>query len=381
MKRSILCILISAVILVCCAPSAGAASVPTISAKAAILIDAQTGKVITGKNQYDKLPMASTTKIMSALLLMESGDLDTEFRVDNTAILVEGSSMGLCPDDVVTKRALCYGMLLPSGNDAANETAFLLAGDTEKFADMMNKRAKKLGMRDTHFVTPSGLHDDDHYSTAYDMALLTREALKNETFREICGTSKAKLKFGNPPYERWLINTNKLLSLYDGCIGVKTGFTDEAGRCLVSAAERDGVTLICVTLNDPNDWNDHIRLYNYGFSKVKSVDAGLDLSDIYVNVAGGDTGKVRVVPAEIPKYTSLNGNVPKATYEAAVEKFIYAPVSKGKKAGVVRYYSDGVLIGTSDLIAAEECGAVIKEYKPGLDDKIVDWIKGILKKE
>lgn len=381
MKRSILCILIAAAVLVCCAPSAGAFSISGVSAKAAILMDAQTGTIISGKNQYDRLPMASTTKIMSALLLIESGDLDTEFPVDNNAILVEGSSMGLCPDDIVTKRALCYGMLLPSGNDAANETAVLLAGSGSEFAEMMNKRAEKLGMRDTHFVTPSGLHDDDHYSTAYDMALLTREALKNETFREICGTTKAKLTFGNPVYDRWLVNTNKLLSLYDGCIGVKTGFTDEAGRCLVSAAERDGVTLICVTLNDPNDWNDHIKMYNYGFSQTKSVDPGLDFSGLYVNVAGGDTGRIRVVPAETPKYTSVNGSIPKATYEASIEKFIYAPVSKGKKAGVVRYYSDGVLIGTSDLVAAEDCGAVVKEYKPGFDDKIVDWIKSIMKKE
>lgn len=381
MKRSILCIFMAAAILVCCAPSAGAFSISGVSAKAAVLIDAQTGTIISGKNQYDRLPMASTTKIMSALLLLESGDLDKEFRVDNDAILVEGSSMGLCPDDVVTKRSLCYGMLLPSGNDAANETAVLLAGSGSKFADMMNKRAEKLGMRDTHFVTPSGLHDDDHYSTAYDMAILTREALKNETFREICGTTKAKLRFGNPPYERWLVNTNKLLSLYDGCIGVKTGFTDEAGRCLVSAAERDGVTLICVTLNDPNDWNDHIKMYNYGFSQTKSVDPSFDFSELCVNVAGGDKDKVRIIPAEIPKYTSINGSMPVTAYEASIEKFIYAPVSKGKKAGIVRYYSDGVLIGTSDLVAAEECSAVIKEYKPGLDDKIVNWIKSILKKK
>ena len=385
MKRSILCIFIAAAILVCCAPSAGALSAktpsaPGVSAKAAVLIDAQTGKIIYGKNEYDRLPMASTTKIMSALLLLESGDLDTEFRVDNTAILVEGSSMGLCPDDIVTKRALCYGMLLPSGNDAANETAVLLAGSPEKFADIMNQRAEKLGLRDTHFVTPSGLHDDDHYSTARDMAVLAREALKNETFREICGTSKAKLTFGNPPYERWLVNTNKLLTLCDGCIGVKTGFTDEAGRCLVSAAERDGVTLICVTLNDPNDWNDHVRMYDYGFSVTKGVNAEFDFSELYVSVAGGDRGRVRVLPDNVPVYTSVKGSVPKATYEVMTEKFIYAPVSKGKKAGVVRWYSDGVLIATSDLIAAEECGAVIKEYKPGFDDKIVEWIKGILQK-
>ena len=223
--KRIIGILLSAAVLIPFAPKADAVSLAGLSAKSAILIDAKTGTVISEKNEKQRLPMASTTKIMSALLLLESGDLDTQFKVDNNAIMVEGSSMGLCEDDIVTKRALCYGMLLPSGNDAANQTAVMLAGSTEKFADMMNSRAKEIGLKDTNFVTPSGLHDENHYSTAYDMAMLTREALKNEDFREICGTKRAKLKFGNPPYERWLVNTNKLLTMYDGCIGVKTGFT------------------------------------------------------------------------------------------------------------------------------------------------------------
>lgn len=381
MKRSILCIIISAAVLFRMAPCVQAVTPAGVSAKASVLIDAQTGTVIAAKNEHDKLPIASTTKIMSALLLIESGELDTEFKVDNGAIAVEGSSMGLCPDDTVTRRALCYGMLLPSGNDAANETAVLLAGSTEKFADMMNKRAEQLGMLNTHFVTPSGLHDDAHYSTAYDMALLTREALGNDTFREICGTAKAKLKFGNPPYERWLVNTNKLLSLYDGCIGVKTGFTDEAGRCLVSAAERNGVTLICVTLNDPNDWSDHIKLYDYGFSVTESRNADFDFSELCADVAGGATGKLRLVPSEIPKYTVINGKMPEASYKISAEKFLYAPIAKGKKAGTIRFYADEKLICTADLVAAEGCAAVIKERKPNLYEIIIEQIKGILQKE
>ncbi|MDE5859931.1 MAG: serine hydrolase, partial [Oscillospiraceae bacterium] len=215
MKRGIIGILLSAAVLLGCAPKAEAVSPVGISAKAYVLIEAQSGKIIAGKNENTKLPMASTTKIMSALLLIESGDLDSQFKVNNDAIMVEGSSMGLRADDIVTKRALCYGMLLPSGNDAANETAYLLADGAEDFADMMNKRAKQIGMKNTNFVTPSGLHDENHYSSAYDMSLLAREAMKNETFREICSSKKAKLEFGNPPYERWLVNTNKLLSLYD----------------------------------------------------------------------------------------------------------------------------------------------------------------------
>ena len=376
--KKIICTIISAAMLFMLAPSAHAVSLSGISAKASIIIEAQSGKVIAGKNEYEKLPMASTTKIMTTLLLIESGGLDEEFKVDNNAIMVEGSSMGLCQDDIVTKRALCYGMMLPSGNDAANETAVLLGGSAEKFADMMNEKAEQLGLENTHFVTPSGLHDDDHYSTAYDMAKLTGEALKNETFREICGTSSIKLKFGNPPYERWLVNTNKLLALYDGCIGVKTGFTDEAGRCLISAAEKDGVTLICVTLNAPNDWNDHIRMYDYGFSVTESRSADFDFSDLYVDVAGGDTDRIKVTPADVPKYTVVNGEVPKMSYKVKLDKFVYAPVSRGRKVGTIEFYSGNNLIMTTELSAESGCGAVIKEYKPKWYEIIVEWFKRLI---
>lgn len=376
--KKFICTVISAVILLMSAPSVYAVSLSGISAKASVIIDAQSGKVIAGKNEHEKLPMASTTKIMTTLLLIESGGLDEEFKVDNNAIMVEGSSMGLCADDTVTKRALCYGMMLPSGNDAANETAVLLGGTAENFAVMMNEKAEALGLEDTHFVTPSGLHDDDHYSTAYDMAKLTKEALKNETFKEICGASSKKLSFGNPPYERRLVNTNKLLALYDGCIGVKTGFTDEAGRCLISAVEKDGVTLICVTLNAPNDWNDHIKMYDYGFSVTESRSADFDFSRLYVNVAGGDTDSVRVVPEKIPKYTVVNGEVPKISYKVTLDRFIYAPVSKGRKAGMISFYSGDSLIMTSDLIAENGCGAVIREYKPKWYEVIVEWFKKLI---
>ncbi len=380
MKRSIISAVIASLILFVFAPCADASgfSMSGISAKAAVLIDAQTGRVIAGKNEDSAMPMASTTKIMSALLLLESGDLDSEFRVDNNAIMVEGSSMGLRENDIVTKRILCYGMLLPSGNDAANETAVLLAGSAEKFAVMMNEKAVSLGLENTHFVTPSGLHDDDHYSTAYDMAMLTREAMKNEIFCEICKTKQIKLRFGDPPYERWLTNTNKLLSLYDGCIGVKTGFTDEAGRCLVSAAERNGVRLICVTLNASDDWNDHMKLYEYGFSAVKSRKAECDLSELSVNVAGGTRTKVRIEPSELPRYTVIDGVEPEISYKTEIERFIYAPVEKGKKAGKISFYSDGMFIGSADLVSSEYCDAVIKEYEPSFYDRIIDLIKKLL---
>ena len=346
-----------------------------ISADSYVLIEAQTGTVIASHNAYETRPMASTTKIMTTLLLIEDGNLDEEFKVDNEAIKVEGSSMGLRENDIVTRLALCYGMMLPSGNDAANQTAFMLAGDYEKFALMMNERASEIGLKNTNFVTPSGLHDANHYSTAYDMALLTREALKNETFKKICRTQRVKTEFGNPPYERWLVNTNKLLYMYDYCIGVKTGFTDEAGRCLVSAAEKDGVSLICVTLNAPNDWNDHIQLYDYGFSVTESRIIDYDYSDLNISVAGGHKSDISVTPLETPVYTRINSQNTDLSCEILLKKFIYAPVSSGSKVGKINFYSDNILVFSTDLVTNESCNAIIYKYRPSLLEKIIEYIK------
>lgn len=379
MKRKIvIAVLLSAIIWCNTFLNVSAFSLSGVSANAYILFESQTGTVIASKNEHKMLPMASTTKIMTTLLLLESGELEKEFTVDNEAIMVEGSSMGLCEDDIVTKLALCYGMMLPSGNDAANQTAVLLAENTENFAVMMNERASKIGLKNTNFVTPSGLHDDNHYSTAYDMALLTREALKNDLFREICSTQRAKIRFGNPPYERWLVNTNKLLHLYDYCIGVKTGFTDEAGRCLVSAAEKDGVTLICVTLNAPNDWNDHIKLYDYGFSATEMQPIEYDFSKLSVSVAGGTKKSIAVNSVKVPMCAEINGEKTEITSEVLLKKFLYAPVSEGENAGQINFYSDEKLIFSTELITIEECEAVDCTYKPSLLEKIVEYIKRFL---
>lgn len=235
--------------------AAGAAGAPDISASAAAVVELSTGKLLYGKNEEASMTMASTTKILTALLTLEYGDLDTEFTVDSNAIMVEGSSMGLQKGDRVTLRTLACGMLLSSGNDAANAAAVRIAGSLPEFAALMNQRAAQLGMTGSSFVTPSGLDAEGHFSTALDMAKLACAALRNEDFRAICSQTSMKVQFGSPPADRWLKNHNKLLTTYEGCIGVKTGFTKLSGRCLVSAAERDGVTLVCVTLKAPNDWD------------------------------------------------------------------------------------------------------------------------------
>ena len=369
MKR-IFCLLFSVIFVMTFAVNAGAEE-PGVSAKACVLIEEKTGRIIFEKNSGEKLPMASTTKIMTTLLCLESGGLDDEFVVDSNAIKVEGSSMGLMEGDVVTKRALCYGMLLPSGNDAANAVAVKLGGTIENFAGIMNERAAEIGMTRTCFVTPSGLEGEGHGASAYDMALLAREALRNPDFAEICSQSKAKVRFGNPPYERWLVNTNKLLNMYDGVKGVKTGFTDEAGRCLVSACERDGISFICVTLNDKCDWDDHMKMYDYGFSRLKSSELGFN-DIINIPVVGGNTELMPAASDEKIIFGSDGMSENKITFRIYAPQFLYAPVKAGDAVGEVRYYYDENYIGSIRLKAmkTDEFKEAAVKKKKGIIEKI-----------
>ena len=271
---------------------------------------------------------------------------------DSEAIKVEGSSMGLCEGDTVTLRSLVYGMLLPSGNDAANAAAVRIAGSVPEFVDMMNGYAAELGLRDTHFVTPSGLDDytDEHYSTALDMARLTREALRLDSFREICGSKTAQLEFGAPPYKRWLTNTNRLLGMCKGCIGVKTGFTDKAGRCLISACEREGSTLICVTLNDKNDWADHKALYDRCFSLMHETELAPELGGYKIACAG--KGETLLAQGETGRITLPESAVKRLERVTLIKPMIYLPSEPGEKVGETRFYLDGVLISSLPIKAA-----------------------------
>ncbi len=369
---------ICAVILVCgnTAMDVKAIDKPEVSAKSAVLISADTGEIVYSVNCDEKLPMASTTKIMTTLLCLESGNLYEEFEVDGNAIMVEGSSMGLQKGDIVTKYALCCGMLLPSGNDAANATAVKLAGSLENFAVMMNDKAKELGLSKTWFVTPSGLEGVGHGSSAYDMAILAREALKNDIFREICSSSTMKVEFGNPPYTRWLKNTNKLLTMYDGVYGVKTGFTDEAGRCLVSACERDGVDLICVTLNDRNDWNDHMAMYDYGFETVANIQPDIP-EDLSVNVAGAETDRLSLTTGDSPvEITALSADESDFEYQIISAPFVYAPVRAGDEVAQLSISYNGREVRRIPLYAEKDTPIKIisktPEKKKSIFKKISD---------
>ena len=349
-------------------------------AKACVVIEASTGRILGAQNMEARLPMASTTKIMTALLTLEQPNLDDWFVVDSDAIRVEGSSMGLQEGDEVTLRSLVYGMLLPSGNDAANAAAVRISGTMDDFVLKMNQRAAQLGLKNTQFKNPSGLDANGHYSTALDMAKLCAVALKNEDFPNICGLSRAQVEFGNPPYRRWLENYNKLLTLYPDAIGVKTGFTEAAYRCLVSAAERNGMTLICVTLNCADDWETHKQLYERYFQEIQPVSAAdwipqtLSLANEGVDDNGETVDEVAVRLA-----SDLQLPIRK-TEEVRCDVFCqpltFAPVSENEILGEAVFFLGEEELCRRELIAAEDIEGFIPEKEPSLIDRLRQfWVQ------
>ena len=341
----------------------------SVGAKAAVVMEAATGTLLFAQNPHQQLPMASTTKIMTALLTLEQPNLDQEFTVDPAAIQVEGSSMGLQKGDTVTLRALAGGMLTASGNDAANAAAVRVSGSQQAFVQEMNRRAGELGMVNTRFVTPSGLDAEGHYSTAYDMALLGRAALENPEFARMAGEKRLSLTFGNPPYQRSLLNHNRLLSLYPDAVGIKTGFTRTAGRCLVSAARRDGVTLVAVTLGCGDDWNVHMSLYERYFPLVSLRELSPQ-GEIFLPVTGGTAANVPLLPTETPALPSVQGQEKTVTQKIFTPNFAYAPLKEGDIVGKIVYYMEGQPVAESPLAAGKEVDALPMEQSQTLGERL-----------
>ena len=321
------------------------------SAKSAVVINGDTGEMIFSENAAERLPMASTTKIMTALLLCEQNNFQKQVTVTEDMLKVEGSSMGLLPGDTVSFHDLLYGMLLASGNDAANVTAYAIDGSIEKFAERMNRKASELKLNDTHFVTPSGLDADGHYTTASDLAKLSFYALKNEEFAAAAASVSATLCFGNPPYQRTLKNHNKLLEIFDGAVGVKTGFTRKSGRCLVSAAKRDGKFVIAVTLDDPDDWADHQSLLLKGLNAITTTEYLPDTSVFKLPLIGGEQPDLEITVQPFKVNVSRTQDI---TSVIELPRFVYAPVAKGDMVGKITYYYAQEIIGSAPLIAGEE---------------------------
>lgn len=328
----------------------GTAWAVTTSASCAILMDAQSGRILYEQNIHERRSIASITKLMTALVAVEQmEDLEEPVVVQPEWTGVEGSSIYLRPNETVTMRELLYGLLLQSGNDAATAIAGHIAGSADAFAGLMNDRAARLGMNDSCFTNPSGLSDEGHFSTAYDMALLACACLENEIISTICATQCAQVG------QRTFYNHNKLLHRYEGCIGMKTGYTERAGRTLVSAAKRNGQTLVCVTLNDGNDWEDHEQLFDYGyesFPTAKLCAEGEELCRIKLD--GSLIPSIPVVTGGEVSYPLKEGENPERTFEVATS--VTAPVKAGAPVGKVLWTLNGTVIAEVPLICGQSAG-------------------------
>lgn len=300
--------------------------VEAISAQRAIVMDAATGRVIYEKNACERSLIASTTKIMTALVVCQQCNVLDRVRIPKEAVGIEGSSMYLKEGEVLTVQELLYGLMLQSGNDAAVALAIYCGGTVEGFAQQMNDKARALGLEGSHFVNPNGLDAPGHYSTARDLAVLAAYAMDDPIFSQTVSTRQIKIG------DRYLTNHNKLLWQVEGAEGVKTGFTKAAGRILVSSCSRQGRRLICVTINAPDDWRDHAALYQQGFEEYAIrpiIEQGQILGQL--SVAGGDGQTVQLAAAEDFDYTLAPCEEPKL--QLSRREFVYAPVVEGSDAG------------------------------------------------
>ncbi|MBO5378793.1 MAG: D-alanyl-D-alanine carboxypeptidase [Clostridia bacterium] len=325
----------------------------SLSAKSAILIEGQSGEVIYEKNACEMLSMASTTKIMTAIVALESGcDLDKKYKIPPEAIGIEGSSIYLTNDEELSLRELLYALMLESANDSAVAIAIITYGSLENFVEKMNEKAAELNLSSTHFENPHGLDAENHHSSALDLATLAKYALENELFAKIVKTRTYKIG-GENTLPRTLVNHNKLLRLYDGASGVKTGYTKKTGRCLVSSAFRDGVSLIAVTLNAPSDWHDHAELFDYGFSLYESVSLA-DIGDYTVElpILNGKKSTALAVNDSAFSFTQRKGE---GDFYAVLEvnDEISAPIYKGDSLGKIVFYKNDEKIGETNIVSLE----------------------------
>ena len=321
------------------------------SAKACVIIDQASGRVLLSHNAEAALPMASTTKVMTALLAIEMGDPDAPVTCSRNAFGVPGTSIYLSEGETLTLREMLCGLMLSSGNDAAVAIAEHIGGTVEDFCAMMTARAAELGCESTCFLTPHGLPCEGHYTTAHDLALIAREAMTHPEFREIVGTSRATIPWEGRAYDRVLTNKNKLLTTYEGAMGIKTGYTKKAGRCLVFGATRDGMEIIGVVLNCPDWFDEAARLMDLAFERYEAVTllrAGEAVGSIPVTRADGASVDA-LLSADLTGVVA-KGSLPQVEIE--LPGTLDAPVSAGQPIGTARLTENGVLIAEVPLVAA-----------------------------
>ncbi|MCD8192258.1 MAG: D-alanyl-D-alanine carboxypeptidase [Oscillospiraceae bacterium] len=343
MKKAVSLVILTSLLFSLGAPAAlaeGEAPSVSVSASAAIVLEPETGSVLYEKNADERMLIASTTKIMTALVVLEHCELDESVEVTWTHAATEGSSMYLDPEKSYTAEDLLYGLLLVSGNDAAAALADHVGGSMEGFAELMNDKAAQLGLENTHFVNAHGLDAEGRYSSARDLALITAAALENDDFREIFSARSYTL------YGLTYVNHNKLLGSCEGCIGGKTGYTLACGRTLVSCAERGGMTLICVTLRDPDDWNDHCALYDWAYSAYELVPFLTERAR-RVEVMSGLSEFAELTTSAAGVLVSKMSAVQRKVY---LPMFVYAPVMSGESLGRAELWVDGELAGSEPIV-------------------------------
>ena len=347
-ERIVAGILLLAVLFFIYSLAVSSASEPKTSASAAVLYEPITETFVIEKDANKRLPMASTTKIMTALVAIEHFPLDKSVRVADEAIGIEGSSLYLKNGEIFTMEELLYSLMLRSANDAAVAIAYAVAGGIVEFASLMNSKCNELGLKDTHFTNPHGLDDDSHYTTAKELAIIAAEAMKNDTFKNIVSTKS--ITVGDDP-PRLISNHNKLLSLCDGANGIKTGFTKRSGRCLVGSCERDGLSFISVTINAPDDWNDHIAMFDYGYTLLTCLHGASAHEITYdIPIVGSTSGSIRVSNAEPFFFITKNdGSI--LEKHVKLQRYTSAPIKRGDILGCVIFTLNGEYVGAIDLTA------------------------------
>lgn len=335
-----------------------------VSARRAYVLDAVSGRELFVRNPDERSLIASTTKIMTALIVCEQCNVLDRMRIPKEAVGIEGSSMYLKEGEVLTLQELLYGLMLSSGNDAAVALAIYCGGTVEGFAELMNDKARNLGLTGTHFENPNGLDSPGHYSTARDLAKLAAYAMKNPIFYKTVSAKSVRIG------ERCLTNHNKLLWKLEGADGVKTGFTKAAGRILVSSATRQGRRIIGVTIDAPDDWNDHCQLLNEGFARYQDrqiVQAGQRVS--VQEVLGGDARRIEVLAAEDFSYALAAEECPQLVLPGP--GFVYAPAVEGAEAGFAYVLINGTVIGKVPVVYGATVEQEAEEQK-GFWQKLFD---------
>ncbi len=331
------------------------------SGSSSIVIDSKTGRILYENNKDARLPMASTTKIMTALIAIENGNLDNYVKIPREAVGIEGSSIYLKEGELLTLRELLYGLMLQSGNDASIAIAINVGGSVEEFVNLMNQKVEELGLQNTHFENPNGLHNENHYTSSFDLAMITKYAYTKEIFREIVGTKNFKIpyeKYDNSETEnkyRYLKNKNKILNEFEGGIGVKTGYTKDAGRCLVSAAKRDDSEVICVVLNHPDMFSDSKRYMENAFKEFPTrrlVSKG-DIAG-QIKIAGSNTEYHAITVENDILYPLSESEFKNIKYIYEYDKTLKAPLKSGDKVGKIKVYIENQLISEENLVTIND---------------------------